>query len=326
MKTANYYFAPRRILRRLRSIRPGGILPTGALCVITRLALLLVAGLILRPQTACGQQADALEFNQSENLFGVINLLDGTFSALGSEGGTLFNDLAAAPNGTLYGIVNSASLVTLNPSDGAITSTVLFSTNGIESLAIGLNGTLYGTSQSALYTIDPTTGEVSLIGDFDNSLLNNAGQNIRFAADGNLYDTDGGAGDLNTDLFQINLATGLATTEGVITNFPGLCLENAGQIMYGVGIQINAASTLAQDLVGIDLNSLQPGGTNQDGSLSDIPYVLATTNFPNNYNFSSAADYTVPGTPVVTAPEPTATTSIAAGAFCWLIQYRRRKL
>jgi hypothetical protein len=90
---------------------------------------------------------------------------------------------------------------------------------------------------------------------------------------------------------------------GVITNIPGLCLENAGDMMYGTGIQLGAASTLVQDLIGIDLSSALPGGTNQDGSIANLNYVLLTADFPNNYNFSASDDYTVPGTPDP-VPEP----------------------
>ena len=91
---------------------------------------------------------------------------------------------------------------------------------------------------------------------------------------------------------------------GVITNIPGLCLENSGQVMYGTGIQLGAASTVVQDLIGIDLGSIPSGGTNLDGSIADINYALVTGNFPNNYNFSASDTFTVPGTPITPVPEP----------------------
>jgi len=258
--------------------------------------------------------AYALEFNQSDNLFGSINLANGSFTEIADEGATLFNDIAAAPDGTLYAIDNSASLITLSPANGSILTSVPFSVSGIESLAIAPNGTLYGASQNALYTVNAANGQTTLVGDFNNGLLNGAGQNIRFAADGNLYDTDGGTSALNTDLFKISLTTGLASTMGVIPNFPGLCLENSGQNMYGVGIQINTGSSLQPDLMAPDLGSIVPGGTNSDGTLATISYVMVTTNFPNNYNLSAADNYVVPGTPVVPAPEPDAWLSFLAGA------------
>jgi hypothetical protein len=285
-------------------------------------ALCILAGLMLSASATSAQQAYAMEFNQGDNLFGTVNLLTGSFTQLGSEGGTLYNDIAAAPDGTLYGIINSSSLVTIDTGDGATLSTVSFSVGGIESLAISPGGTLYGATQGSLYTINPANGQASLVGNFNNSLLGNSGQNIRFAADGDLYDTDGGVDANNTDLFRISTVNGAATTMGVITNLPGLCLENSGQIMYGVGIQLGSASTLVQDLVGIDLGSVQPGGTNLDGSTADINYALVTGDFPNNYNFSASDNFTVPGTPVIPGtpitpvPEPGALwLSIISGMF-----------
>src|SRR5208282_3471328 len=268
-----------------------------------------LAGLIMFASTsAFGQTAYAVEFNQGNNLFGIINLLNGGFTQLGSEGSTLFNDIAASPNGNLYGIVNSTSLVTLNTNTGAVLTSVNFSVSGIESLAIASDGTLYGATQGALYTIDPLTGLATLVGSFNNSAIGSSGQNIRFGSDGNLYDTDGGVSATNTDLFQISTVNGQATLMGVVTNFPGLCLENAGSQMYGVGIQLGSASSLVQDLVGIDLSSLKPGGTNSNGSPLDVSYNLLTANFPNNYNFSSADTFIVP------APEPsTVSLSILGG-------------
>jgi hypothetical protein len=61
--------------------------------------------------SALGQQAYALEFYQANNRFGIINLLTGGFTQLGTEGGIIFNDIAAALSGALYGIINTTSLV-----------------------------------------------------------------------------------------------------------------------------------------------------------------------------------------------------------------------
>src|ERR1700722_1137072 len=78
-----------------------------------------LTALVLSTSTSLAQEAYAMEFNQGNNLFGQVNLLNGSFTQLGSEGSTLFNDVADAPNGTLYGIVNSTSLVTLNTANGS---------------------------------------------------------------------------------------------------------------------------------------------------------------------------------------------------------------
>lgn len=287
-------------------------------------ALTALAGLMLSAATtASSQLAYAMEFNQGNNRFGTIDLLTGSFTQLGSEGGTLFNDIAAAPDGTLYGIINLTSLVTLNTNNGTVMSSVNFNVGGIESLAIGPDGTLYGATQGALHRINPFTGVATLVGNFNNSVIGNSGQNIRFGYDGMLYDTDGGVSATSTHLFEINTNTGAATLVGTVTNFPGLCLENAGSQMYGVGIQLGAASTVFQSLMGIDLNTIVPGGTNADGSPVNVAYQLVTTNFPNNYNFSSADLYIVPGSkfPV---PEPNTTIFSIAGGVLLLFVTRKR--
>ena len=289
-----------------------------------KVALAALAGLMLFTSTsAFGQQSYALEFNQANNRFGTINLLTGGFTQLGTEGGTLFNDIAAAPDGALYGIINTTSFVTLNTGNGEVMSSVAFNVSGIESLAIAPDGTLYGATQDALYNINPVTGVATLVGTFNNSIIGNSGQNIRFGYDGNLYDTDGGVNATSTHLFQISTVNGAATLMGTVTNFPGLCLENAGSQMYGVGIQLGAASSLMQNLLGIDLNTVVPGGTNSDGSTVNIGYQLLTSNFPNNFNFSSVDLFVVPGS-ILPMPEPSAfLLSITGGVILLLISRKR---
>ena len=296
-------------------------LPAGVMTRLFRIFFCLWAGWeLFTSNCALGQQVYALEFNQGNNFFGTINLLNGSFTQLGSEGSNLFNDIAASPNGVLYGIINSTSLVTLNPNNGAVITSVSFSVSGIESLAIAPDGTVYGATQSALYTINPQSGMAALIGSFNSAAIGNSGQNIRFSLDGNLYDTDGGVSATNTDIFQISTVNGQATLMGVVSNFPGLCLENAGSQMYGVGIQLGSASSVAQALVGINLSSLKPGGTNNDGSLLAVGCEVLTANFPNNYNFSSADTFTFP------APESsTLSQLILGGATLLFIGYCRSR-
>jgi len=284
----------------------------------------IMAGLILSgPISVSGQLAYAMQFNQRNNQFGTINLLTGSFTVLGREGRTLFNDIAASPNGRLYGVVNSTSLVTLNTNNGAVLSSLNFNVSGIESLAIASDGTLYGATQGALYRINPVSGLATLIGNFNNQIIGDSGQNIRFGYDGMLYDTDGGVNATSTHLFQISTLTGAATLVGTVTNFPGLCLENAGSQMYGVGIQLGSVSTLRQDLLGLNLNTIRPGGTNADGSTVNIGYELLTANFPNNDNFSSANLFVVPGS-ILPVPEPgTTCLSIAGGILLLLVSNKR---
>jgi hypothetical protein len=306
--------------RRVQAIQPSA----SSLRWRRRAALSVLLGLTLfTGTTSFGQLAYAMEFNQGNNRFGTVNLLTGAFTQSGSEGGTLFNDIAAAPDGMLYGIINLTSLVTLDTNNGAVMSSANFNVSGIESLAFAPDGTLYGATQGALYRVNPFTGVATLVGNFNNNVIGNSGQNIRFGYDGMLYDTDGGVSATSTHLFQISTVTGAATLMGTIANIPGLCLENAGAQMYGVGIQLGAASTLVQSLVGIDLNTIVPGGTNPDGSTANIGYQLLTANFPNNFNFSSADLFVVPGS-ILPVPEPNATIFSVAGGLLLLFITRRR--
>ena len=57
----------------------------------------------------------AVEFNTSNNLFGTIDLMNGDFTEISALGGTIYNDIAYAPDGTLYGLANNGgSLVTFD--------------------------------------------------------------------------------------------------------------------------------------------------------------------------------------------------------------------
>src|SRR5580704_5269607 len=92
-----------------------GPVPAGVVKPSIKTVFYVLAGLMLSASTASAQQAYAMEFNQGNNLFGSVNLMNGSFIQLGSVGEALYNDIAAAPDGTLYGIINSSSLVTINP-------------------------------------------------------------------------------------------------------------------------------------------------------------------------------------------------------------------
>ena len=107
----------------------------------------------------------AVEFNTGDNGFGIINLMNGSFTQISDLGSTLYNDIAYAPDGTLYGLANNgASLVTFDRTSGPSPRWPRWTCPALNpSLSIP-NGTLFGASQSGLYTIDPTTGQSSYIG------------------------------------------------------------------------------------------------------------------------------------------------------------------
>jgi len=247
---------------------------------------LLVAGGLVMSARAQSNNVYAVEFNTGDNGFGIINLMNGTFTEIADLGSTLYNDIAYSPDGTLYGIANNGdSLVTFDNTDGAVTTVASLNVPGLESIAFSPGGTLYGAAQNGLYTIDPTTGDSTFIGSFGNPYNLNLAQNIRFDSDGNLYLSN--TGD-NTDIYRVDTDTGAATFVGEVEGYSDLILENGSQYMYGVSIpSINGASA-APVLVAFDLNSFVDGGTNADGSIHQISVTMvgAGGDFPINFNFS----------------------------------------
>ena len=229
----------------------------------------------------------AVEFNTGDNGFGIINLMNGTFTQISDLGSTLYNDIAYAPDGTLYGLANNgASLVTFDRTTGDVTPVASLGGSGIESIAFNPNnGVLFGASESGLYTIAPTTGQASYIGDFGSPYGCNLWQNIRFDSDGNLYvsNTSG-----NTDIYRVNTDTGAATFEGEAEGYANLILENGSQYMYGVSIPSINGADAHPVLVSFDLNSFVDGGTNADGSIHQIAVTMVGSggDFPVNFNFS----------------------------------------
>ena len=132
---------------------------------------LLVAEGLATPARAQSTVVYAAEYNQSTNRFGTIDLLNGNFTRIASVGKAKINDIAYCPtNGTLYGISNTTALVTFNKTNGAITKIANLSTNTIQSLAFRpSDGKLFGATQNRLYTINPTNGTATLVGNYGNA-------------------------------------------------------------------------------------------------------------------------------------------------------------
>jgi len=236
----------------------------------------------------------AVEFNTGNNRFGILNLLDGSFTQIASLGGALYNDIACAPDGTLFGLADSgASLVVFDKTTGAVNIIASLNVPGLESIAFAPDGTLFGAAQTGLYIIDPTTGASTFIGGFGSPYNLNMAQNIRFDSDGNLYLSN--TGD-NTDIYRVDTNSGAAMLVGEVAGYPDLVLENGGQYMYGVSVPTINGGSSQPALLAFDLNSFAPGGTNSDGSIHQISVmpVGAGGNFPMNFNFSGSVTNPLP--------------------------------
>jgi hypothetical protein len=237
----------------------------------------------------------AVEFNQSNNRFGTIDLLNGNFTLIANLGGTLYNDIAYCPtNGVLYGVQNFTDLVTFDKTTGAVTTIGTLSVSGIESIAFRpSDGVLFGATGNGLYTIDTTTGQATFVGYYGEAYHLNLVQNMRFDRDGNLYvgntSNYGSNPTLNTDIYRVSVQDGHVTFVGEVIGLSNLMLENGSQYMYGVSIPAIGNGVHPQpELVSFDLSSFVDFGTNDDGSIHEIAITLVGggPNFPVNFNFS----------------------------------------
>jgi hypothetical protein len=262
-------------------------------CMLVLIGTLLAAG-NLAISARAQNDVYAVEFLGS-NRFGTINLMNGTFTQISSLSGT-YNDIAYAPDGSLFGLYNNgSSLVTFDKTTGAVTPVAPLSVAGIESIAFdpsdgvlfGVGLSVIGAPQNGLYTINPTTGETTLVGSFGDAynLYNPYPQNIRFDSDGNLYLSNTSE---NTDIYRVNTGNGGATFVGEVTGYANLILENGSQYMYGVSIPSINGANAQPVLVSFDLGSFVDGGTNADGSIHQISVTMvgAGGQFPVNFNFS----------------------------------------
>ncbi|MGA2179323.1 MAG: hypothetical protein ABSH15_07055 [Verrucomicrobiota bacterium] len=231
----------------------------------------------------------AVEFNTGDNGFGIINLMNGDFTEISDLGATLYNDIAYAPDGTLFGIANNgSSLVTFDSTNGTVNTVASLDVPGLESIAFDpSDGVLFGAAQNGLYTIDPTTGASTFIGSFGDPYNLNLAQNIRFDSDGNLYLSNTGD-STGTDIYQVNTDTGNATFVGEVEGYSDLVLENGSQYMYGVSIPSINGAAAPPVLISFDLSSFVAGGTNADGSIHQISVTMVGSggDFPVNFNFS----------------------------------------
>jgi hypothetical protein len=263
---------------------------------ITKAMLILLAAGSLAVSLRAQDDVYAVEFNQANNRFGILDLLTGNFTQISDLGGTIYNDIAYNPvDGSLYGIQgNCANLVKLDKTSGEVTTIAPFNVSGIESLAFQPeSGVLFGCAQSGLYTINLLTGEASFVGTFGTPYNLNLAQNIRFDTDGKLYLSN--TSD-NTDIYRVSTEDGSATFVGEATGYADLILMNAGQYMYGVSIPAINGAVSQPELLSFDLNTFVNGGTNADGSIHQITVTLVGGGpaFPVNFDFSGVVPAVIP--------------------------------
>ncbi|GFO70838.1 hypothetical protein GMLC_44170 [Geomonas limicola] len=142
---------------------------------------------------------------------------------------TFLNDIAFDPNGNLYGI-SGDQLYRIDLQTAQVTPVGPLGTSDATSLEFSANGTLY-TANTALYSINPSTGHASLLG---------SGGDIQYKSSGDLvflgnqlfltsiYNTSSNA------LVRLNPASGVATLVGTIDYPDVFGLSSNDQVtLYG---------------------------------------------------------------------------------------------
>jgi hypothetical protein len=193
----------------------------------------------------------------------------------------------------------------------------------METLAFDSSGNLYIGTQSSLYGYNLTLNQATLIGSYGGAFqLGSTGQNMRFAGT-TLYvsNTDP---DLNdTDLYSLDISTGLATWFGEVVGHPGLALGNYGSALYGSSVpavQGQGSGPLTLLYFGTTVTrQMGPDPDNPEAQEYLVDHVDALTpdedgngGFPLNYNFS--------GVPV---PEPSTWMIFLSGAGSLALLRRR---
>ncbi len=125
----------------------------------------------------------ALAFNAADVLYAVngnplnalpfqlytVDVTSGVATLVGNLNANI-SGMTFNPTGTLYGWdTGGAGLVTINPATGAITDVNPAIGGGFEvqTLAFSPGGVLYGAGATNLYTVDTTTGALTLVGAFN---------------------------------------------------------------------------------------------------------------------------------------------------------------
>ena len=190
------------------------------------------------------------------NQFGVVNLLSGEYTDIGSPD-VLLSSIGSISGGRIYGVDNSYNLATLDRTN-AMTQVV----GALGAPILSLEGSadlLFGQSTTSLYAIDPLTATATAIGDFG------PGFNFDFAtgafdAAGNLFEVAETAGDNATSLYSVDRSTGAATLiganqalvqtilfqDGILYGFAGTAGSVSGNTVVALNTTTGLATTVTQ--------------------------------------------------------------------------------
>jgi len=202
----------------------------------------------------------AISFGSSSQ-FGTINPFNGVFAEIGVPLSGYGHDIAVAPNGTIYAIMDS-NLVTIDKSTGVATTVGALPANS-ESLAFRSDGALFGATTTDLFTLDKTTGNGTDLGAFGFGGGATA-DNIRFNSGGVLYVM---SAESDSRLFTLNQTTGAATLVGA----SGVDDISLGAFLGGTFYGTNQVNFTDDHMVSVDPAT----GIATEGALTNNIYVFA---------------------------------------------------
>jgi hypothetical protein len=178
----------------------------------------------------------------------------------------------------VYALSNAGSAPaqfgTLDLASGAFSSVGSTGSVGIgECLGYGSNGTLYAMGRSGLFTIDPSSGAATLVGNYGGPALLAAA----ITPSGAMYGvTDQGAtaATANLSLYSINPATGVASVLGTIMPAPANFAIALGAVGNALYLTVQASTATSGTLY--QLNPLTAKATavgSSDSGISGLVYV-----------------------------------------------------
>lgn len=181
--------------------------------------------------------AGTIDYVYTENgLFGTMDLQNGSFTTIGSPSTTYddIDDMTRFPGGVLYAVNDSSDLLTINQATGGTNSIVGNMGNSITNVKLSGNGTLFGFSDTDLFTVNTSNGNSTHVGSFGiassyyGATFNG---NIMYYADG--YQPP----NYDSNLYTVNTSTGLATLVGKVTGglygYVVYALDYEGSTLYG---------------------------------------------------------------------------------------------
>jgi hypothetical protein len=163
--------------------------------------------------------------------FGTVDLANGGFQSLPTPD-VLLTDLNTTAGSPVYVIDadTTSNLRTLDPFTG---QTTLIGATGqsLQGIEVDPGGLVFGQTADSLYSLDPSTGAATLMGVFGNSLNFDFSQGA-FEAANLLYVVGHTSGDTGTSLYRINVLTGTAELIGA-NNFFVETIVLANDTLYG---------------------------------------------------------------------------------------------